>query len=321
MTRCLITGVNGFLGSHLAEFLLEQGWQVAGVSHRSASNIVGISQRLELFSCDVLDRQEVEAAVAKAQPDVIFHLAAQSLPSVSWQEPEATFKANVFGTLHVLEAVRQAGVDPVVVLASSSAAYGSAAAGDIPISEEKALQPISPYGISKAAADMLGHLYSLVYGVRVIRVRPFLVVGPGKTGDVCSDFARGIVAVEREQQTSLHVGKTDVVRDFLDVQDGVRALALLAEKGGPGEAYNLCSGVPRTVRDVLGIMIAMASRLIPVEQDPSRMRPSDEPVIVGDNSKLCALGWEPRVPLNQALADVLAHWRRAAITNKGTIPR
>lgn len=309
MKRSLITGIGGFLGSHLAEFLLARGIAVAGTVHKNDRSIRHLKDKLALLSCDILDAKQVEDVVRKAQPEVVFHLAAKSLPVLSWQDPEATFRVNVFGTLHLLEAVRNAGIDPVIVVACSSAEYGFGASDATPIKEERPLHPASPYGVSKVAVDLLAHLYWRTYGMRIVRVRPFFVTGPRKVGDVCSDFAQGIVAVEHGKQQVLKVGNLEAVRDFLDVQDSVRALWLVAQKAHPGEVYNICSGVGYKVGEVLQMLLAMARSPIRVEHDPARLRPADEPTVIGDNSKLRALDWEPQIPLRQTLEQMLNSWR------------
>jgi GDP-4-dehydro-6-deoxy-D-mannose reductase len=224
------------------------------------------------------------------------------------EEPEATFQVNVLGTLNLLEVLRKAGLDPVVVVAGSSSEY-TATLDQAPIREDHPLLPDSPYGASKAAASLLALLYHSAFQMRVIVVRPSFVIGPRKVGDVCSDFARQVVAVEREKQPSLQVGNLEAVRDFLDVKDAVRALWLLAEKGEPGGVYNLCSGTGTKVGSVLEMFLAMASRPIPMEQDAGRLRPVDKPFVVGDNSRLRAQGWAPQVAMEQSLAAILDYWR------------
>lgn len=311
MKRCLITGVGGFLGSHLAEFLLAQGMAVYGTVHRNTKNIEHLKLRLTVLPCDILEKQQMKAIVAEVKPDVVVHLAAQTLPALSWRDAETTFQVNISGTLCLLDAIREAGGDPVVEVACSSAEYGFTSEHEIPIKETTELRPASPYGVSKVAADLLSLLYWQAYGMKVVRVRPFLVMGPRKVGDVCSDFARGIVEVEKGQSDGLRVGNLEAVRDFLDVRDAVRALWILAEKGAPGEVYNVCSGVGHSVREVLKILISLATRPIPVGPDPSHLRPADEPAVVGDNTRLRALGWEPQIPLGRALDTVLDYWRRA----------
>jgi GDP-4-dehydro-6-deoxy-D-mannose reductase len=315
---CLITGIGGFLGSHLAEFALAQGWTVSGIHRSESTNVEGIRYKVALFRSDILDRTQVENAVRQVRPDVIFHLAAQSSPSVSWTEPDRTFHVNILGTLNLLEAVRAAGLKPFVVVAGSSAEYGFSQPNEIPIQEDKPLRPGSPYGVSKVASSALALLYHRAFEMKVVVVRPFFVIGPRKIGDVCSSFARGIVAVETRKQDSLKVGNLDTVRDFLDTEDAVRAFWLLAEKGVPGQTYNVCSGTGYKIGTVLETFLRMGFRSIPVEHDPALLRPADEPVVVGDNSRLCALGWIPRVLLDDTLSRILAYWRSQAEVSAST---
>ncbi len=312
MSVCLITGIGGFLGSHLAEFALAQGWTVSGVHRSDNFNLEGIRHQVALFRSDILDRTQIENAVQKIGPDVIFHLAAQSSPSVSWTEPERTLHVNVLGTLNLLEAVRAAGLKPVVVVAGSSAEYGFSQPEEIPIQEDKPLRPASPYGVSKVASSALALLYHRAFDMQVVVVRPFFVIGPRKTGDVCSSFAQGIVAVERGEQTSLNVGNLETVRDFLDTEDAVRALWLLAERGTAGQAYNICSSVGHKIASVLEVFLRMSSLTITVERDSALLRPADDPNVVGDNSRLRALGWTPQVALDDSLSRILNYWRTQA---------
>jgi len=312
VSSCFITGIGGFLGSHLADSALEQGWTVFGLLRRDSHNIAEIRHKVTLFRSDILDRTQVENAVQKVRPEVIFHLAAQSSPSASWTEPERTFHVNVLGTLNLLEAVRTAGLTPVVVVAGSSAEYGFSQPDEIPIREDKPLRPASPYGVSKMATSALALLYHHAFNMKVVVARPFFVIGPRKVGDVCSSFARGIVAVERGEQTSLRVGNLETVRDFLDAEDAVRAFWLLAEEGTPGQAYNICSGVGHKVATVLDVFLRMGSQSVPVERDPAFQRPVDEPIVVGDNSRLRALGWTPQVALDDSLSRILNYWRTQA---------
>lgn len=311
MGVCLVTGVGGFLGSHLADFLLAQGWNVAGIRHPRTRSIIPTHHRVTLVECDMLNKAQVEATVQVAQPDVIFHLAAQSLPIRSWREPEATFQVNVLGTLNLLEAARKAGPDPVLVVAGSSAEYAQTP-NEIPVCEDAPLMPESPYGVSKVAASLLTLLHHRAFGTKVIVVRPFFVIGPRKVGDVCSDFARGIIAVEKGERPSLKVGNLQAVRDLLDVEDAVRAFTLLMREGRHGDVYNLCSGVGYTIQTVLDKLLAMTTGPIPVEHDPIRLHVVDKPVVIGNNSRLRALGWAPRVDLDQSLARILDFWHRRA---------
>lgn len=310
MVKTLITGANGFFGSHLADYLLQSGHQVCAAVHNNSENLQGYPEKLTIRQCDVTDTKEIETLILDTQPEFIFHFAAQSRQTVSWREPQTTFTINVFGTQNVLEAVRNTGISPTVVVAGSSAAYGSRKNYGSLVNETEPLQPVSPYGVSKAAAEMLARIYWNTYDLKVICIRPFFVTGTRKIGDVAADFSRGIVAVERGEDPSLSVGNVDAVRDFLDSEDGVKAVWLIAQVGVPGEVYNICSGVGHSVSQILEILLAQSKVPIPIVRDPNRLRPADEPVVVGDNSKLCALGWKPIVPIARTLTNTLDYWRR-----------
>ena len=314
MQRCLITGCGGFIGSHLAERLLAEGWSVYGTVRRERRNLEHLDGRMTVWECDVLDSARVEETVAEARPEVVFHLAAQSSIPASWRQPEFTFRVNVFGTLCLLEALRKVSPDTTLVAVTSSAIYGMSHEQEVPIKESREPRPSSPYGVSKAAADMLTQLYWRTYGLKVVCARPFFVTGPRKREDVCSDFCRGVVEIENGQRQSLGVGNLEAVCDFLDVRDAVEALRLLAEKGQPGEAYNICSGSGTKVSELLDTVIAAARTPVAVHRDPERYRLLDDPITVGDRSLLSALGWQPRLPIEQTVADTLEFWRQQAVT-------
>ncbi len=314
MQRCLITGCGGFIGSHLAERLLAEGWSVYGTARRGRRNLEHLRDRLEVRECDILDNARLEALVAEARPDVVFHLAAQSAVPASWREPELTFRVNVFGTLCLLEALRRAAPGATTVAVTSSAIYGLTHDHELPIKESREPRPSSPYGVSKTAADMLARLYGQAYGLPVVRARPFFVTGPRKLGDVCSDFCRGAAEIEIGRRQSLEVGNLAAVRDFVDVRDAAEALHLLAGQGRPGEAYNICSGTGTRVSSLLSMVIDAARAPIPVHRDRERYRALDDPITVGDRSRLSALGWEPRRPIEQTVVDTLEFWRQQALT-------
>jgi GDP-4-dehydro-6-deoxy-D-mannose reductase len=307
--RCLVTGCEGFIGSHLADLLVSCGVTVYGTVYGDTANIEHLKGRIAILEGDLKDRARVEAIVNEVRPDVVFHLAAQSFVTVSWEDPEETLKTNVLGSFYLLEAIRRVGLDPVILVVGSGSIYGPCTQGEMPLREEHDFRPTSIYAVSKVAEDMLGHFYWRVYGMRVIRVRPFNMTGPRKTDDACSDFAKGIAEIERGRRQVLEVGNLETVRDFTDGRDAVRALWLLAEKGIPGEVYNLCSGRSYRIRDVLEKLMALAGNRVRYLVVPEKMRPYDDPTYIGDNSKLRALGWEPQIPLEQTLADLLEWWR------------
>ena len=309
MKKCLVTGCSGFIGSHLADFLIDKGLIVVGTTFQDSGAIEHIREKATFVNCDFRERDNVTEVVRQANPDYVFHLAAQSLVVPSWEDAENTFKANIFGTLYLLEAIKNQDINPVIVIACSSAEYGFTTESEIPIKESKEFRPVSPYGVSKIGTDYLAYLYWKVQNMHIIRIRPFNVTGPRKLFDATSDFARGIVEIERGQKQSLQVGNLEPVRDILDIRDAVRAMWLLAEQGIPGEVYNICSGKGYRIAQILEQLISLSKVKVDVHKNNNKMRPLDEPVYVGDNSKLCNLGWKPEIPLEQTLRDTLNYWR------------
>jgi GDP-4-dehydro-6-deoxy-D-mannose reductase len=314
----LITGVGGLIGGWLCEDLLRRGRQVHGWDIAEPVTVpVGGGDAFFFSTVDLLDRDALPGHLQRAAPDMIFHLAAQSLPSASWEKPAMTCDVNITGTLNLFDALRKIEINPVVVTACSSGEYAVSRDGR-PIREDDAMDPGSPYAVSKLVVDHLVRVYAARYALRLIAVRPFFLVGPRKRGDVCSDFARGIVAVERGTADVLRVGNLDAVRDIMDVRDGVRAFTTVAERGAPGTAYNICTGRGISIAHLLDLFIKQARVSVHVEPDPARMRPIDEPVKVGDPARLQALGWSADTALEDTAADILAYWR--AKDNKKTDP-
>jgi GDP-4-dehydro-6-deoxy-D-mannose reductase len=316
MKRVLITGITGFAGSHLADYVLAEhpGVEVFG-TYRWRSrreNIAHLGGRIRLLESDLGDVTALRSALERSRPDAIFHLAAQSFVPTSWNAPAETFHVNATGQVNLFEAIRSLGLDPVVQLACSSEEYGLVHKDETPIREENPLRPLSPYAVSKVAQDYLGYQYFRSYGLRAVRTRGFNHEGP-RRGEVfvMSNFARQIAAIEAgEQEPVIRVGNLDSVRDFTDVRDMVRAYWLAATKGEPGEVYNIASGRGITIREMLDRLLAMSKVEVRVETDPARLRPSDVEVLLGDASKFrAATGWEPRIPLEQTLADTLDYWR------------
>ncbi len=307
--RVLITGCGGFIGSYLAELLVGMGFDVYGTVFQDTKYLDHLGDKIHLHACSIADKDRVSGVLCEVKPDYVFHLAAQSLLGDSWREPEKTFAINTLGTLHLLEAVRDAGLDPLIEIACSSDEYAPQNIGNFLIDESAAIGPSSPYGVSKLAADMLGQIYWQNYGMRIVRIRPFAIIGPRKTGDACSDFARGIVEIERGQKVKLGVGNVEAVRDFVDVHDAVKAMWRLAEKGSPGQVYNICTGKGTRIKEILDRLISMSSRQVEIEQNPQRMRASDKPALIGDCSRLEELGWKPLIPLKKTLVDILDYWR------------
>lgn len=309
--KALITGCGGFLGSHLADFLVAKGLDVYGTVSEETKNLDQLQGKIKIIKCDISNRASVEKIVSEIKPNYIFHLAAQSFVIVSWQDPEITFKTNILGTLYLLDAVRKANIDPVIEIACSSAEYGMTYDDEIPISENKVFRPSSPYAVSKIAMDMVAGLYWKTYKMKILRIRFFNISGPRKLFDACSDFARGVAEVEKGLKPFMTVGNINGTRDITDYRDAISAMWLLIEKGAYGEVYNVCSGQGYKVRDLLDQLIAMAKKKIDVkEKDPAKLRPIDDPLFIGDNSKIKKLGWSPKIPIEQTLKDTLEYWRK-----------
>ena len=311
--RALITGISGFVGSHLAEHLLDLGaWTVAGTVYGGDENIAHLRDRLALYEAELSGLETVRNIVEDSRPDAIFHLAAQPLPSLSRIDPWFTLENNIRLQLNVLEAVKQVAPKAAVLVVGTSEEYGQVNEADLPLREDAPLRPTSPYGVSKIAQDFLGLQYHLSHGLRIVRVRPFNHLGPRqRRGFVAPDFASQIAEIEAGLRPPLMtVGKLDAARDFSDVRDIVRGYVLALMQGDPGEGYNLGACRAYTVRQLLDILLAHATASIEVRQDPERLRPIDTPKIVADCSKLRRrTGWQPHIPFEQTLADVLEYWR------------
>ena len=310
--RALITGVGGFAGSHLSDYLLNQtDWQVVGCV-LPGWDCSHLDRRVTCLEMDLRDREAVRAMLEQVTPDVIFHLAAQAFVPVSWQDPWDTLENNIRAEANILDGLVKLGAKPGVMVVGSNEEYGLVRPDELPLREDSPLRPNSPYAVSKVAQDFLGLSYFLSHGLPVVRVRPFNHIGPRQAeGFVAPAFAKQIALIEAGQQEPvIRVGNLDVQRDFSDVRDVVRAYHLAVTRGQPGQVYNIGSGQPRAVKALLETLLSLSAMPIRVEIDPARMRPSDTPVAYCDASKLrAATGWEPRVPFEQTLRDVLDDWR------------
>ena len=315
--RVLITGVTGFAGSHLAEFILAEhpDAEVFGTMRwRSRTeNIRDVESKIQLLECDLRDLSSAKQLMERVNPDRIFHLAAQSFVPSSWNAPAESLTTNIIGQLNVFESVRAMKTDPWIQIACSSEEYGMVYENELPIKETNPLRPLSPYAVSKVGQDYLGYQYHQSFGLKVIRTRGFNHDGP-RRGDVfvSSNFAKQIVMIEKGKKPPvMYVGNLEARRDFTDVRDMVRGYWLALDGNcEPGEAYNLCSGTDYCIQNVLDMLIEMSGQKVEVREDPERLRPSDVPVLLGDASKFkAATGWEPTIPYEQTLQDMLDYWR------------
>lgn len=296
--RVLVTGAGGFVGRHLMHHLEESG-DDAIATDRSIDGV------------DVSDAIALTELFSKVRPEVVYHLAGASDVGGSWQTPQATFRANAEGTLNILWAAREAGVGRVLTIGSADV-YGKVSAEDLPITESLALSPVSPYAASKVSADYVAVQAHLGYGQDVVRARPFNHLGPGQTDRfVAPALAKRIATNELDGTDVVSVGNLSPERDFTDVRDVVRAYRLLIERGHGGEVYNVCSGRAIAVQQLAEHLISLANTPMSLVADPALQRPVDIPVLLGDNSRIRAhTGWEPQIPLEQTLADLLDDQRR-----------
>jgi GDP-4-dehydro-6-deoxy-D-mannose reductase len=315
MRRVLVTGVTGFAGSHLVDYMLTRGdCEIYGIQRwRSRTeNIEHFMDRITLLECDLRDASSTRDTLEKVRPDWIFHLAAQSFVPTSWTAPSESLTTNILGQVNLFEAVRRVKLPCRIQLACSSEEYGMVYPDEVPIRETNPLRPLSPYAVSKVTQDLLGYQYWMSWKVDSVRTRGFNHEGP-RRGPVfvASDFAKQIADIERGAKPPvLHVGNLEAKRDFTDVRDMVRGYWLALEKGESGEVYNLCRGQAWSIREVLDLLLGMTKQKIEVKQDPARLRPSDVPILLGDNSKFVkATGWTLTIPFEQTLRDMLEYWR------------
>nr|CBH38553.1 putative NAD dependent epimerase/dehydratase [uncultured archaeon] len=313
--RVLITGISGFVGSHLAEFFLERGLEVYGtIRWRSKlDNIKHIQDKVRLIETDIKDAHSMQKTIDEVEPDYVFHLAAQSFVPTSWKAPSETVSANILGTVNLFEAIRNSNSDPRIQVAGSSEEYGMVFPDEIPIKETNPLRPMSPYAVSKVATDLFGYQYHQSYGLKIVRTRAFNHTGP-RRGEpfVTSNFAKQVAEIEKGlKEPVIHVGNLNAQRDFTDVRDIVNAYWLSVHKCKFGEVYNICSGVAREIQSVFDILQGMVDVQIEVKQDPERMRPSDVEILMCDCSKFRErTGWVPKIAFKDTMKDLLDYWRK-----------
>lgn len=317
MKKILITGISGFAGSHLAEYLLfhDSSSQIIGtyLSESSASKLGKISTSITLVRIDLQDQQQVRDLITAEKPDVLYHLAALASPAESFKHPKETLLTNVVMELHLLESLRLADLrETRVLIVGSGETYGAVKQNQLPINEETPFSPASPYAVSKITQEYLSMQYARSYGLSLFRVRPFNHIGPRQTPFfVVASFAKKIAEIEKgKEEPVLLVGNLETKRDFTDVRDIVRAYSLVTKKGTVGDVYNVGSGKSYQISEILDKLLGFARVPITVKTDDALLRPGDIPELVCDNTKIKeATGWEPKISLDQTLADTLDYWR------------
>lgn len=321
--KVMVTGAGGMVGSHMVELLNKRGEDVLGTYYKPTTDITELPSEIRMIECDVRYYQNVENIILSFMPDQIYHLAAQSYPTVSWIQPQATIETNITGTVNVYEAVKKAreinpSYDPMVVVACSSAEYGEtlnqlSKIGDeneVYVKENAMLQPLHPYGVSKVGQDLLSFQYFMNDHIRCIRARIFNSTGTRKVNDVTSDFTHRAIEAERTGVYTLRVGNLETKRAIMDQRDLVNALLLLADKGTAGDVYNISSEHIYQMKEIVEMIEKQIGQKFEIQVDPKLLRPTDEKIIVGDITKLKRdTGWSQQIPMEQTVADMLDYWR------------
>lgn len=338
MDKILISGANGFLGSHLTDYCIKQGKKVYGIDlpDRPLKNLSHYTQGKLLFSSDekikmfdefiqiptssedfifiegdLNNAELLEKIIKKTNPKYIFHFGAQPLVIPSWEDPVTTIKTNVIGTINIFEAIKKHKIKTRVIVACTSAEYGTTTSINRPLKETDPLLAIHPYGISKIATELLARQYYINFGIEAINIRFFNQTGPRKIGDACADFISKIAKIELElTEPVIEVGNLNPYRDFTGIRDSLNAIWLAATKGKPGETYNVCSGKKIQIRQILNMALSFSSKKIEVRENiPKKLRKTDEDIILGDNSKIKKeLGWEISTPFEETLKDMYEYW-------------
>ncbi len=315
--RILITGITGFVGSHLAEYIsnLKERHEISGICRwRSPKdNLANIYDKVTLLEADLTDLSALIRSLKAVKPDIIFHLAAQSYVLTSFNSPIQTLSSNVIGTANLLEAIRITEMDPIIHVCSSSEVYGQVTEQDVPIRETCPFRPASPYAVSKVAEDMLALQYWLSYKIRTIRTRMFTHSGP-RRGDVfaMSFFAKQAAAAELGlREPVIYVGNLKSVRTFCDVRDAVQAYWILVNKCPAGEVYNIGGDRTVTIEEALKILLSFSKKKFEIKVDPKLLRPSDVTLQIPCIDKFRnETGWEPKIPLEKTLRDLFDYWRQ-----------
>ncbi len=315
--KAIVTGSGGFIGSHMVDFLLAKDYEVIGtiLPGKKRRNLIHLFDpphpRFTLVEVDMRDRASVEKVITAERPDELYHFAAQSLVQPSWADPAYTFDTNILGTTYIFETIKELGLDCKVFLACSSAEYGITYEEERPLKETNNLRPVHPYGISKMAKEYLGKQYMLNFQIDARIARFFNQTGPRKVNDASSDFARIIGKIEAgKQEPEMRVGNLETYRDITGIKDSLRGVWAIMQNGKPGETYNICSSKPTKIRDLLHTLLGFSTKQITVrEESPEKMRITDEPIILGDNTKIrTECGWEPQENFETVLREMFEFW-------------
>jgi GDP-4-dehydro-6-deoxy-D-mannose reductase len=308
--KILITGITGMVGSYFYKMYKEKGDEVYGIARNSASSRMEAVQDRNVFRCDVTDRDALEKVFDKVHPELVIHMAAQAFNGLSWECEYSTHDTNYRGSLNVLRCALRNGLSTKVLLACSSAEYGDFDISDCPLKENKNLRPVTPYGVSKVATELLGYQYYSNFGLPVYFPRMFIHVGTGHPpATAIQNFARQLALISKGVlEPVVRVGNLETARDFIDVRDGVAAMMLLVERDKQGVPVNICTGKAYKIAEVLDMLIEISGIKVEVIEDKSLLRASDEPLLLGDNSLIKSLGFEQKYQLQDTLRIVYSDW-------------
>lgn len=320
--KVIVTGAGGMVGSHMVEFLYKSGDEVIGIWHKNKKNIEQITLPIKFVQCDLRYAQGIDELIMDFLPDQIYHLAAQSYPTVSWVSPTETMDVNINSTINIFESIKKArkyinpDYNPMVVVACSSAEYGETlnqmeGKGEVYVKETAQLQPLHPYGVSKVGQDLISLQYFMNDHIRCIRARIFNSTGTRKVNDVTSDFTKRAIEAEKTGIWELRVGNLDTQRAIMDQRDLVKGLMLLANKGIAGEVYNISSEYVYRMSEIVSMIEEQIGHKLEIKVDEKLIRPTDEKIIVGDITKIRKdTGWKQDIPMKKTIADMLEYWRK-----------
>lgn len=314
MSTYLITGASGFCGRHLVDIIPQEKNEIIGISRNITEELVSMHPHVTYESLNLMDHSSIYRLLKESTPDYIIHLAGESSVASSWKGPINMLNNNLISQINIFEAIRELELnDTKIVIACSSEEYGLVKESDLPVNENCSFNPLSAYAVSKIAQDMLGYQYYRSYGMNITRARCFNLVGPGQnTSYALSSFAKQISDIEKGiKENTILVGNLNAIRDYTDVRSAMDAYYQLAKKSKSGEVYNLCSGNGHNLKDLLDYLISLSKCEVKIKLDPLRLRPSDLPVMIGDNTKIkTEIGWEPKIDIHKSLLDLLNYWRR-----------
>jgi len=310
--KAWVTGAGGFMGVHLVNYFIEKNYNVLATYYNPTTDINGINKKAVIKECDIRDREKVFSFMREFMPNKIFHLAAQSYPTVSWENPWYTLESNVIGTINIFEAVKHFNKKCKILNAGSSGEYGYVSEEEIPIHEDRILKPLHPYGVSKVAQELLAYQYFQNFKIPSITIRIFNTTGPRKVNDVCSDFTKRLIEIEKDinKEKKLRVGNLKTKRAITDVRDVIKAFDLALEKATIGETYNVSGEKVYEINEIVNILRNLVNFDFQIWQDPFLIRTTDEPIIFGDSSKFKReTSWKQEIALEKTLRDMLDYWR------------